>query len=409
VNETKLKAISDFCLRAEELTHWLVNFQPKKIVLLHHNDADGISAGAILSKALYRAGFNLRRIALEKPYPAAIERIIESIDNRSQTLLLFTDFASGMLQILDDRAPADLQILVLDHHQLVETQSKRIQNLNPLSFSISGGTECCAATVCYLFAKALNSWNEDLAGIALAGVYGDGQYQQDFSLIGLNQLVLLDAERQGLFSSNPVPELITKKPYALADIVRSLNALGSIGYFEGGVDIALKGLADGWGVEADIRGKEYQQRFQVILNEFFAQVTLHQVGRLTWFTVPDGFPRVGVKTVGLLCEELIRSGRITGERYVLGIQPIPPLALGFGELLFDEDKVSMRTTPELSNKIAHKQALSLVEVLPSATLSVAGFVDACHPNAAATTIPRAKREQFLSLVSALTSIENSHV
>ena len=402
MNEIKIKAINDFCTRAGELAQWLVIQKPQQIILLHHNDADGISAGAILSKALYRSGFDVRRIALEKPYPAAVVRIIESIDNYSNTLLLFTDFASGMLPLLDDLAPPELQILVLDHHQMAETKSKRILCLNPLSFGISGGTECSASTVCYLFAKALNSWNEDLAGIALAGIYGDGQYQDAFLLSGLNRLALLDAERQGLFSVTPVPQLLVKQPYALHDVVSSLNTLGSIGYFEGGVDIALKGLADGWGVEADTRGKEYQERFRIILNQFFAQVALHEVGRLVWFSVPEDFPRVGVKTVGLLCEELIRSGRITGEKYVLGIQPIPPLSLGFGELVFAEDKVSMRTTVELRAKIATQQAPSLVAVLPNATVSVAGFVDACHPNAAATTIPQARREEFLTYVIALT-------
>ena len=70
MNEIKIKAINDFCIRAGELAQWLVIQKPQQIILLHHNDADGISAGAILSKALYRYGFDVRRIALEKPYPA---------------------------------------------------------------------------------------------------------------------------------------------------------------------------------------------------------------------------------------------------------------------------------------------------------------------------------------------------
>ena len=46
-----------------------------RVHIFHHNDADGLTSGAILTRAFEREGFTVHRSALEKPYPAVLEKV----------------------------------------------------------------------------------------------------------------------------------------------------------------------------------------------------------------------------------------------------------------------------------------------------------------------------------------------
>jgi single-stranded-DNA-specific exonuclease len=375
--------------------------KPIEIVVLHHNDADGISSGAILYGALCREGYRPRRIALEKPFPQALEVIFRSFDAPQNAALFLVDFGSGMLPWIEQAAPKDLSVFVLDHHQIAEVESARISILNPLTAGIAGGRDCTASTVSYLFAEALNLWNLDQASNAVVGIVGDGQFPFVGDSQSPNQRVYQQACTQGLL----VTEGDTLRLKGLRDffdldaVVRTINAMGSIGYFEGGVDLAVKGLVDGWGPEVEIRGAEYSQRFIELCERVKNEVVLHNRGNLTWFELPDGFGRYGVKTVGLLCEYLVAEGLVAGDCYVLGSQSMPSLRLGFEEVVFSEKKISMRVGLERSQMIARGMSPDLTSVLPLAAKALSGFVDGCHPLAAAVTIPSYRLAEMINEVS----------
>jgi single-stranded DNA-specific DHH superfamily exonuclease len=56
-----------------EIRQW-----PEKAVqVFHHNDSDGLSSGAILTRAFERQGFKVKRFCLEKPYPAVLRKVYE--------------------------------------------------------------------------------------------------------------------------------------------------------------------------------------------------------------------------------------------------------------------------------------------------------------------------------------------
>ena len=61
----------------------------KKIRVFHHNDSDGLTSGAILKSALSREGYSVEALALEKPYPKVLERILSG----SEEIIFFADFA----------------------------------------------------------------------------------------------------------------------------------------------------------------------------------------------------------------------------------------------------------------------------------------------------------------------------
>jgi single-stranded-DNA-specific exonuclease len=392
---------TDFFKNIEVCVKWYQAQACKEIIIIHHNDADGLSSGAILQQTFYRDAKKVRRISLEKPYPEALSLIISSLDNHSETLLVLADFASGMIPIIEGLLPKDLRVLILDHHQLSTVSSKNVYILNPLQLGISGQKECSASTLCYLFSHSLNNWNEDLAWIALAGIMGDSQYKENFQVTGLNQIPLEHAKNN---QSIIIAEQIlykNKQQYPLKQIVDALNALGSVGYFEGGTDIGVKGLVDGWGPEVENRGDLFIQRFKELVDKIIATITLNIDGNLAWFQLSDDYQKVGVKTVGLICEELIKRKIVSGESYVLGIQPIASNIPGVGSLTKVENKISMRVTLEMQAIIESGKKLPLTEILPLATKAVAGFVDACHPYAAATTIPKSGTDVLIGNVKSL--------
>ena len=76
----------------QEVRQW-----PEKTVqVFHHNDADGLTSGAILTRAFERQGFKVRRFSLEKPYPAVLKKIYE----QEGRILIFADFAGRITRHL---------------------------------------------------------------------------------------------------------------------------------------------------------------------------------------------------------------------------------------------------------------------------------------------------------------------
>ena len=51
------------------------DYPSKEIVLLHHNDTDGLTSGSVLYKAFCDEGYKVQRFSLEKPYPKVLEKL----------------------------------------------------------------------------------------------------------------------------------------------------------------------------------------------------------------------------------------------------------------------------------------------------------------------------------------------
>ncbi|MFH1587771.1 MAG: DHH family phosphoesterase [Candidatus Diapherotrites archaeon] len=206
-------------------------------VVVHHIDADGISAGAIAFKMLEREKKKVKAIGVKQLYKETISEIKGMGKN-----YIFVDFGSGQLSELkknfceartaesSSRPPPGVtgDFFVFDHHQ-IEANTEHNFQFNPMLFGINGGTELSGSGTAYFIALALNEKNIDLSVLALIGAAGD---MQDFKgkLIGLNELILEHAIKEKLiekktdlrlygrisrpliqfimFSSNPIlPEL----------------------------------------------------------------------------------------------------------------------------------------------------------------------------------------------------------
>mgnify|MGYP003565644487 CR=1 FL=1 len=97
------------------------------IHVFSHLDADGISAAGIIGKMLSRlnAKFRLRVTQWVD------EKIIDEIVEDRPQLVIFTDFGSNYLELLNEKVP-NSKVLVFDHHQF----NNEIKNPNfPIKYS----------------------------------------------------------------------------------------------------------------------------------------------------------------------------------------------------------------------------------------------------------------------------------
>lgn len=385
--EMDINKIKNFLSALEQGKVLLTKLSPEKIVLLHHNDSDGLTSGAILSSALERAGFNLVRYCLEKPYPKVLKKILAGKLNPGKTLLLFTDFGSGMLSEIIRLKPQESYVMVLDHHGIEPNiQDEKLSILNPLLYGIDGSSACSSSTVAYLFAKALDPKNENLSHLGMLGALGDKHLDQSGYLTGLNKKVFEEAKEKGLAKLEREYFIKFSDFEAGRKVSEHLDALGGFGYLAGGPEIALSGLLGDFRKVCWEKGDLLRVEYARQLNDFLRSVKL-RVGKSTqWFNLGEYFSGMGVKTVGLVCESLSTSVLVDPEKYTIGFQPIPHQIPNVGDFQFNESKVSMRVSPKLHQKIKEGKAPSISEVLPPAIKSLSGFVDACHIHAGAGTV-----------------------
>ena len=134
----------------------------KSIQVITHLDADGLSAGGIISQTLERAGKDFEI----KAVPGIYENNAEDLS--SADLTIFTDLGSGQLDFLHKNFKND-NVIVLDHHQPHgQTWSKLVQ-VNPHLIGKDGSREISGAGVAYHFAVEMSSENVDLSQLAVVG------------------------------------------------------------------------------------------------------------------------------------------------------------------------------------------------------------------------------------------------
>jgi single-stranded-DNA-specific exonuclease len=160
------------------------------IHVFSHLDADGVAAAGVIGKALFKldAKFRLRVTQWVD------EKIIGEIVTDKPQLVVFTDFGSGYLDLLNEKIP-DSKVLILDHHQVNgDVENENFVQVNPHLYGIDGATEVSGSGVAYFVAKAVNAENVDLAPIALVGALGDMQDKNEQrQLCSLNALIVEDA------------------------------------------------------------------------------------------------------------------------------------------------------------------------------------------------------------------------
>ncbi|MCX8152173.1 MAG: DHH family phosphoesterase [Archaeoglobaceae archaeon] len=147
-----------------------------------HYDADGISAGAIVAKALLRAKKNFQI--------SFLKTLNDDFEYEKGTLLIFADMGSAYPEKM---SKVESDLIILDHHIPVGNinPKRNLVHINPHIFGLDGTYELSASGVAYFFAKALGD-NNDLSSTAIVGILGD---KQKFK--GPNEVVLKEGKEGG--------------------------------------------------------------------------------------------------------------------------------------------------------------------------------------------------------------------
>lgn len=192
------------------------------IRIISHNDADGITAGAIMSSAIYRSKIVFQTTIVSTLDQDLIEQI-NTQDYGKDAAVLFCDMGSGqpelVNQIKDD-------VIIIDHHQIVGEHS--CLQVNPHMLGIDGARLLSASGTAYFVASAMGD-NADLAGLALTGAIGDKQKME-----GPNAEILQDALKAGVVSQRkglripdgPVEDVIVTLVEPYLDITGDREATG---------------------------------------------------------------------------------------------------------------------------------------------------------------------------------------
>jgi len=346
----------------------LKSWPDKTIYLFHHNDADGLSSGAILLRAFDRQGFKVKRFCIEKPYPALLNKIYQM----DGCVFVFADFAGRIAPVLSELNKGRNLTLILDHH--------------------------VAEAAC-----TLDPANRDMAHIAAVGAVGDGFFV-DGRLVDQNREAAMEARRQGLLE---IEEYESGERYILKsekdeipydEFAVYLELLGAVGYYRGGPDMGVTACFDGRTETTDRMTADFKK---IKTDAFNAEIErlknggLKKSSHIQYFHVHNRFSPMGVKMIGAFCQDIRNTDWIDPQKYIAGFQIIPNEIPGFGLIEFNEVKISMRVPAFLEDEIKAGKRPGLDTFLPEATNRLGGFSDACHRLAAATTIAIGKEERLI--------------
>lgn len=370
----------------EEIKRVAKNFKaenPAEVILLHHNDTDGLTSGAILFQAFSRLGIKIKRFSLEKPYPEVLSHILDQVCTEKSVLVL-ADFGSGMLPMLSTLNVKRHKIYVLDHHKIEPVNDKNIVLLNGLSHGLTSH-QFSASALCYFFALALDFKNSDLSWLGALGALGD-RFLVDSKLVGLNaeaweKTVEQDKGEKGSGYIFKLGQRIDSQK-----LIEALDAMGGVGYLRNGTESAISALCGSIDENFFFVASQFISEMKEKFADYAATFKPIQSEHIEWFDLKDSFYPMGVKSVGLLCGALIDSGKTDPRKYLAGFQRVPNSIPGLGTFEFNQSKVSMRVADPLKETILTGKAKSITDILFPATKAVGGFVDASHPIAGATTV-----------------------
>ena len=378
----------------------------KDVVLVHHNDADGLSSAAVLEVALSRTGFEVLRIPLERVHPPINRRIH---DLHAGTPVIYVDLGARAAPMIAEVNKGRSLTLIVDHHLAEETDDPAVFNLSTELFGLSGEREISAATAAWLVAQVLDEANRDLAYLGVVGAVGDS-HERGGKLIGENREALEEAVARGHveveeIDGREVYRLVKfGEPIELKPFAKSLTTLGAAGYAMGGPDIAVRTLLEGPSGEFEGKLRELEtlkrERFELMIAKL-RRGALKKTNYIQWFSVGEGFAPMGVKMVGEFCMEIRDMDFVDPEKYIAGFQDMPTEIPGLGRFEWDLVKISMRVPSPLEERIVRKEMPGLAWLLPEAAVRVGGSIDACHDYAAASLIPRGREEELVAAMDEL--------
>jgi RecJ-like exonuclease len=369
----------------------------REAVVLHHDEADGLTSAALTKLALSSLGLETRLICLDKLYP----EVVKDIESGRPRVMAYVDLGSGHVDWLVKANAAHSLILVLDHHDTSSTQDQMLHNLNPELYGFSGEKDASSATVAYLFCKTVDPELSSYAHLATIG-----SLELPGETRGLNLIAIKDARDRGLVRDSGKGDLrIGAKGMSLTRTRASslLNVLGSVGYYRNGPAMGIEACTTGFSEQTIERAKAFEEERRQANRKMLSMIRkdgLSQKKNVQWFHAHDSYKGMGGKVVGSFCSYLRYQRGVNPVRYLIGMMNVPPEIPGWGKLSSSMVKVSGRAPQILTSLIEKRTKPPLSKILPESCSKVGGFGDG-HSVAASGVFPIGKEEMFLDEIDRL--------
>ena len=363
----------------------------QEAVVLHHDEADGLTSAALTKLALSSLGLNTRLICLDKLYP----EVVKDIESSAPRVIAYVDLGSGHIDWLIKANSASGVILVLDHHDTSSVKDPLLHNLNPELYGFSGEKDASSATVAYFFCKMVDPELSNYAHLATIGSLEiPGEIQ------GLNLIAMKDAKDLGLVRDSGKGDLkIEAKGMNLSRARASslLNVLGSVGYYRNGPEVGVEACTTGFTDQTREMAKEFEEERKQANRRMLATIQkdgLLQKKNIQWFHAHDNYKGMGGKVVGSFCPYLRYQRGVNPVKYLIGMMNVPADIPGWGKLPSPMVKVSGRAPQILTSLIEKGKKPSLSKILPESCSKIGGFGDG-HSVAASGVFPVGKEEMFV--------------
>jgi hypothetical protein len=231
---------------------------------------------------------------------------------------------------------------------------------------------------------------------------GDGFYV-DGALSGINREVMQIAAEQKLMGITTTPDgeeytiVLGDREYPAAEICEALDTVGGVGYYSDGASRGVAICRSGLDGANESYIKELIKQKDLIFSRETERLKkeIQTTDHLQWFDVEDRFQPMGIKMIGVFCNNIKDSDFLDETKYLAGFQHVPDRVPGFGDIAFNSTKISMRVSKYLTEKIRAGEKPGLDSFLPEATSHLGGFSDACHGLSAATTVRIGEEEQLI--------------
>ena len=169
--------------RANEATNVLKEHIEKDSVirLISHNDADGISAAAVIANALVEEDVQFHTTLI----PRLKEDIVNQLRSEKYDLFIFSDMGSSFVKEFNSYKH---DVIIADHHQINDVESEsNVVHINPHLFEIDGSKDLCGAGSAYLAVR-----------------------ESDSGFTGVNKLILDDALESGNLEVHEGLKIVSK-------------------------------------------------------------------------------------------------------------------------------------------------------------------------------------------------------
>ena len=369
----------------------------REAVVLHHDEADGLTSAALTKLALSSLGLETRLICLDKLYP----EVVKDIESGPPRVIAYVDLGSGHIDWLTKANSARGLILVLDHHDTASAQDPMLYNLNPELYGFSGEKDASSATVAYLFCRTVDPKLSSYAHLATIGSLElPGETQ------GLNLIAVKDAKDRGLLRDSGKGDLKIEAQGMNLTRTRAsslLNVLGSVGYYRSGPEMGIEACTNGFSEQTVERAKEFEEERKQANRKMLSTIREDGLVRrknIQWFHAQDNYKGMGGKVVGSFCSYLRYQRAVNPVKYLIGMMNVPPNIPGWGKLSSAMVKVSGRAPQSLTRLIEKGTKPPLSKILPESCSKIGGFGDG-HSVAASGVFPTGEEEMFLDEIDRL--------